>query len=508
MDVPRTAFLVQDGKHATPYDAALPDALLAECTEPGPDRPVDASHILRYAQSPFSLYCDAFADESFKDPPDPAADATAGRASAHREKMLKNMHPNARPVEARTEREAFGAALRLMAGGAHAVMCCPLLHAPSGMTAVPDVLERKSGASAFGQHHYTVTQIENVVEPARHHLLRAAFCSRMIDRIQGHVPDEFAIVNAAGDVRRFEFARLSSDLNVAIAGARRALSGKAPPAVFGTGLYPWRVHNDRTARESGDVSLVSGIGVDTRSKLLGAGIRTVNSMLRAGQDRLTAIDGIGRRKASSYIASAEALSTGRPVQKGTAPELPAGRTEMFLDVQGTDVMGEENPMDYLLGALVRRDGRGEYSSFVARDGEERMYRDFLGLVDSCRGGTAYHWHAYEAAHLKRLRDRYGCGRDVLAGCPLHDLRRAAISAYAFPVPGTGLKGISEWMGYRWEGPDAEPAASALLYGEYARDQDANAGALERVLGRSRNKCAALATVRDWLADPYPDGVAP
>ena len=504
----RTAFLVQAGKCATPHDAALPDALPAECAEPGPDRPVDASHILRYAQSPFSLYCDAFADESFKDAPDPAADATAGRASAHRKKILKEMHPDARPAEARTEREAFGAALRLMAGGAHAVMGCPLFHAPSGMTAVPDVLERKSGASVFGKHHYAVTQIENVVEPAKHHLLRAAFCSLVIGRIQGRVPDEFAIVNAAGDVRQFEFARLSGDLDSAVAGARRALSGEAPPAIFGTDLYPWRRHNDRVARESGDVSLVGGVGADTRSKLHGAGIRTVDDMVHAGQDRLTAIDGIGRRKAASYMASAEALSTGRPVRKGTAPELPARRTEVFLDVQGTDVMGEKNPTDYLLGALVRRDGRGEYSSFVARDGEERMYRDFLGLVGGCRGGTAYHWYAYEAAHLKRMRDRYGCGRDVLAGCPLHDLRRTAVSAYAFPVPGTGLKGISEWMGYGWEGPDAEPAASALLYGEYARDPDANAGVLEHVLGRSRDKCAALAAVRDWLADPCPDGVAP
>ena len=87
-------------------------------------------------------------------------------------------------------------------------------------------------------------------------------------------------------------------------------------------------------------------------------------------------------------------------------------------------------------------------------------------------------------------------------------RGIAISAYAFPVPGNGLKGISEWMGYGWEGQDAEPAASALLYGEYARDPDANAGMLEHVLGSSRDRRTTPAAVRDWLADSCPDGVEP
>ena len=420
------------------------------------------------------------------------------------------MYPDASPAGARTAQEAFGAALRLMASGAHVVMGCPLFYMPRSMTAVPDILERRSGDSAFGKHHYAVTQVEGVAEPARHHLLRAAFCSLLISRIQERPPDEFGMANAAGDVQQFMFTRLSSDLNVAVAGARRTLSGEAPPAVFGTGLYPWRAHNDRVARESGDVSLVDGVGAAIHSLLLRAGIRTVDDMLRAGPDRLRTRYGIGKKRAASYITSAKALSTGEPVQRGPGPELPARRTEVFLDVQGTDIIGDENPMDYLLGALVRRDGREEYFSFVARgrDGEEHMYRDYLELIGSCRGGIAYHWNAYEAAHLGRLRDRYECSRAILAKCPLHDLRRTAISAYAFPVPGTGLKGISEWMGRRWEGPDTEPAVSALLYGEYVRDQDANAGALEYVLGRSRNKCAALATVRDWLAGRYSDAAAP
>lgn len=71
-----------------------------------------------------------------------------------------------------------------------------------------------------------------------------------------------------------------------------------------------------------------------------------------------------------------------------------------------------------------------------------------------------------------------------------------------------MKGTSEWMGYRWEGPDTGPATPALLYGEYMRDQDANAGVPGYVLGCGRNKCAAPVTVRDWLADWYPDAVAP
>lgn len=508
--VPHTAFLVRVAKRAKPPDAALLDDLLARYTEPGPDRPVDASDVLRYVQSPFSLYCDAFPAEASRDPPDPAVEAMTERARAHRERIWERMHPDAGPVEAPTVQEAFGEGLRLMAGGAHAVMECPMFHMPSGMTAVPDILERRRGYSAFGKYHYVVTRIESVEKPAKHHLLRAAFCNLLIGHIQEHIPDAFSIVNAAGEIRQFEFAGLSGDLSAAVAGASKILSGKKPPAVFGTGLYPWKAHNDGTARESDDVSLVDGVGAATHSRLHEAGILTVKDMLRAETQELLAVDGIGDKKAASCMASATALSTNTPVQKKPGLQLPARRPEVFLDVQGTDVIGDADPMDYLLGALVRRGGQAKYSYFVARgrDGEERMYRDFLELVRGCRGGIAYHWYAYEERHLKRLSGRYGCGLDILAECPRHNLCRTAISAYAFPVPGTGLKDISECMGRKWDGPDADPTASALLYGKYVRDQDANAGVLEDVLGRSRNKCAALVAVWDWLVDRHTDAVAP
>ena len=481
------------------HDATLPGVLLAKCTEPGPDRPIDASDILRYAQSPFSFYCDTHADEASKDPPVPIVDMTAKRAHAHKEKILKEMYTDTRSTEAPSEQEAFGKALHLMVSGARTVIGCPLLHMPSGMSAVPDVLERKRGSSVFGKHHYVVTHIENVERPAPHHLLRAAFCSLLIGRIQERDPDEFAIIDVDGYIERFKFAKLRGDLDAAVDGARKALSGEEPPAIFGTGLYPWRRHNDRTAHEFGDISLVRGIGIATRSALLGAGIRTVSDISRVGQSALMQIKGIGDKKASLYMASAEALLTDKPVQIRPVPNLPARRTEVFLNVEGTDAICNENPIDYLLGALVRQNGREKYFSFVALEGEERMYRDFLGLVGGCRGGVAYHWNAYEATHLERLRDRYGCGQDVLAGCPLHNLRREAISAYVFPVPGMDLKGISECIGHRWKCSDRGPAALAILYDEYMRDQNANADALESVLEYSRDKCAALATVRDWLA---------
>ena len=136
------------------YDATLPGVLLAKCTEPSPDLPVNASDILRYAQSPFSLYCDIYADEASKDPPVPIVDMTAKRAHAHKEKILKETYPDTYSTEALSEQEAFGKALHLMASGARAVMGCPILHMPSGMSAIPDVLERKLGSSIFGNHHY------------------------------------------------------------------------------------------------------------------------------------------------------------------------------------------------------------------------------------------------------------------------------------------------------------------------------------------------------------------
>jgi predicted RecB family nuclease len=62
-----------------------------------------------------------------------------------------------------------------------------------------------------------------------------------------------------------------------------------------------------------------------------------------------------------------------------------------------------------------------------------------------------------------------------------DLYKDAVSCFAFPTYGNGLKEIAKFMGYGWRHKDVNAMESIAIYFQYVKDPENNAKQLQKVI---------------------------
>ena len=131
------------------------------------------------------------------------------------------------------------------------------------------------------------------------------------------------------------------------------------------------------------MSLILGIGASMRDRMVEAGFGTVRSVASMESPApLQKIRGVGQKKSVDYLDAARAISGGKAIRKaGGDIVLPERSTEIFLDLEEVNVVFDDTLKEYLIGALVRKDGSEKYHSFVAeRRREDVMLKEFLDFM--------------------------------------------------------------------------------------------------------------------------------
>jgi len=201
--------------------------------------------------------------------------------------------------------------------------------------------------------------------------------------------------------------------------------------------------------EHRDLVLVAGMRLDQRTKLIRAGVRTIDDLA----DRTTAVPGMSRstqdrlvRQARLQVDTEHARDASRTPGGAIAPlfevldpraldAIPAPDPgDVFFDFEGDPLYTEDGVhwgLDYLFGLV---DDRAEFTAFWAhtlRD-ERQALVDFLAWVQQRReqypGMHVYHYAAYERTHLLSLAARHGVGEEAV-----DDLLRAGVLVDLYPV---------------------------------------------------------------------------
>ncbi|HWH08247.1 MAG TPA: TM0106 family RecB-like putative nuclease [Candidatus Thermoplasmatota archaeon] len=484
--------------------ARVAEEVAAEALRPSAVPVVTASDVHAFAQSPFSVWCDAFAPPEERDPEDEFRALLLEQGREHEARVLAARHPGAVPLRYEGEEEGFRLALQAMAEGAPALHGAPLMHLPEGLRGRVDLLERRDeGRSRFGPWHYVVKEVKLAKNVEDHHRLQAAFYNRLVGRLQGFTPATFHVVNR--DHEEVELAYDDAEMSAVLDAVRAIRAGRlAPPAVHGAGAWPWERYTDKCAVERRDVSLVPGVGPALRERLVAAGFATVDHVAAAEPSRLRAVQGIGEKKAHAFRRSAGAIRDGRHVRLAPV-RLDDAPVEVFLDLEGTGPQawaGGVADVTYLIGALVRRGGEEAYVPFVAHAPaqEADAFRAFLAWLEGLGPCVVYHWSPYEATHLRRLAQRHGVApeaEEALLG-RLRDLHRVATGSFVFPTYDASVKSVARYAGFAWRERDVNALATIALYLAYARDPAANADKLRKVLAYNEDDCRAMRVVKDWL----------
>jgi uncharacterized protein len=471
------------------------------CTEDGGKPIMSATDVSAASQSPFSLYCKYHGDPARMDPPDPFLQALSARGTEHESDVLESDYPEMEQVAYKTPEEGFMEALRSMAGGTEALSNFPLFYLPEGMHGYADVLERRDGASVFGKHHYVVREIKIARNIRERHVIQAAFYALMLGRIQRRPPEYFLVTNGDAATTQYRYRECEDMLLECMERAGRIRGGWMPPAIYGNGAPPWSNHCNEIAIRNDDVSLIPGVGPSMRAKMADAGLDTVRAVALSTTAGLQQIRGVGKKTSSNYLKAARAISSGECVRKGGQIDLPDRATEIFLDLEGLSDASDSTMSDYLIGALVRRDGAETYHPFVAeRKREDVMLERFLDFMDGQEDYVIYHWHHYERTHLRSMTERHGLGgRRILEPDVMIDLFPVTTGAFAFPTYTNSIKDIARWLGFRWRHGDVGATSAIGLYLKYAEDPEAGRQGMGMVIDYNEDDCIATRVIKDWLA---------
>ena len=477
--------------------------LYARCMENDTVPRFTATDISTAYTAPFSLYCKYHVDHSKMDSPDSFYQALSVKGIEHEESIRMTDYPDINPMQfdTTTPEEGFRHALDSMMDGTNVLSNPPIFYLPDGMYGYPDILERCNGSSLWGDYHYIVREITIATNIRLKHMLQAAFYTQMIGRIQGYTPDYFLITNSNKKTTQYTYTEYTKLLKETFDLAKQIRNGMMPPAVYGAGGAQWDSYCNELAIQNNDISLIPGIGANKRIDMVDNGFRTVSDVAVSSMEKLQTVRGVGRKTAVNYIYSARAIESGVPIKKDYILDLPHRSTEIFLDLEGLTPVFDDTLTDYLIGALVRKDGKEKYHAFIAEQRrEEVMLKSFLDFMEKQDDYVVYHWHNYERAHLCMLMERYNMTQyDILNPNILIDLFSVATNAFAFPTYKNSIKDIAKYLGFSWRHDNIGAMSAIDLYLKYADCPESNKKEMQLVMDYNEDDCIATRVIKDWLA---------
>lgn len=404
--------------------------------------------------------------------------------------------------------EGFRLALESMAAGSNVMHGMPVFYLPEGLLGKVDILEKSnSNHSVFGKYHYIIKEIKLAKNIKDSHIIQGAFYNYLLGKIQGITPESFYIINRDGEEISYPYSEYEDSLQEAIEGSRKILQGEHVSPTHGSCMLPWESYCNKMAEQANDISLVAGISLKTKNKLVEQGFRTVNDLADADMKELMKIKGIGSKTAPKFVYAAKAIQSKKHIVKSRESIVfPNKKLEIFLDLEGTDpamMDGEEIiPVDYLIGILVRAGSEEKYIPFVAisLDHEQDMLLEFLDFMKKQKDYVLYHYHHYEKTHLDKMMTKYEVDEATKSMVFDHmiDIHKVATDAVAFPTYGNGLKQVAPFLGFTWRHKDVDATESITLYLDYVANPQENKDKLQLILDYNEDDCIATRVIKDWL----------
>jgi predicted RecB family nuclease len=465
-------------------------------------RTITGSTVYTYVVSPFNVSCDLFAPESERDPVPEYQKLLFQRGIDHERDVRTRMYPDAVPLKFTTKEEGFQLLLKSCYKGATALSNMPVFFLPENLYGEPDVLERNdSHESIFGKFHYAVKEIKLAKNIKREHIMEAAFNNYLIGKVQGFTPETFTIVNRDAEELLLPFTEHNDSLRTIVEDIAQIMKGKQVSPTVGNLSFPWENYGMKVAKRTKEISLIPDVGQMKKSKLLQVGITTLEDMANAEIGKMR-ISGISVKSLERWKLSAQMLlqNSHRVLEK---PRLPIAKTEMFLDLEGTDVFvleGSEVKADYLVGLVIRESNQEKYVSFFANNlnEEQQILQQFLNLVRAGKDFVIYHYSSYEKTRLKALFEKYGTSEALrtLVLDRMVDLLPVLKKCVVLPTYSYSLKPVAKLLGFSWR---AEIGAqdSIVLYLKYLEDKDQKKR--EEIINYNEDDCRATVLVKDFLA---------
>ena len=198
-----------------------------------------------------------------------------------------------------------------------------------------------------------------------------------------------------------------------------------------------------------------------------------------------------RDKREKYHHSLKALAIrAKKIHIVGSPELKIDGTPVYLDVEGLP----DRDFYYLIGVRI---GHGEAAvqhslwADTVRD-EGKIWREFLGILETVEKPVLIHYGSYETTFLKRMGDSHGRPEGSRVAKAIESAVNAISVLFAqiyFPTLANGLKDIAHCLGFKWS--EAEPAGLKTIIWRNAWEESQPPRLREKLITYNAEDCQAL-----------------
>lgn len=398
-------------------------------------------------------------------------------------------------VSAESEDEAFAKTLELMKQGTQSIYGGVLVH--GHWVAKPDLFERVSGKSNFGDYYYVACDIKRSRHLKDEYCVQGAFYAEVLRGIQGIKPKQGYIMRPDGTVEAYILEEYLTKFRLALDGIERILEGIREPHFLTSDCKqsPWFDECKKETIASDHLSRMNRIWRSEVTALNEAGITTVTQLSTRNADLLArGVPGITQERLQFLILGAKALLDGKPVVLGKI-DFPKTDDALVVDIEADPL----RDLHYLFGVLDVHGQGDEFHTFLAekQDEEKAAWDAFVAFMESRPGIPVYHYGWYEQDVFRLMAERHGAPEgfvDDLAERSVDVLERLR-EAVIFPLSFYSLKDIAQFLGFRWRHDDASGLNSVLWYEDWLRT--GNREMLNDVLRYNEDDVRATWVVRQW-----------
>lgn len=408
-------------------------------------------------------------------------------------KILVNR--NSVEVVAQDDDERYEKTLALMKEGVSSIYEGALIH--GHWLAKPDLLERVSGSSTFGDYYYVACDIKRSRHLKEEYCIQGSFYAEVLRAVQGVKPKQGYIMRPEGGVEAYALEEYAIKFQLVLDGIERILHGVDEPHFLTSDCKqsPWFDECVALSKKADDLSRLNRVWRSEVTALNNAGIMTVAQLAEQNADLLTRmVHGVTPERLNFLILGAQTLQSGKPLMLGTV-DFPERDDALIVDIEADPL----RDLHYLFGVLDVHSGGDEFHAFLAKkeDEERAAWEAFVAFMESRPGIPVYHYGWYEQDVFRLMAERYGAPDgfvDDLAARSVDVLERLR-EAVIFPLSFYALKDIAQHLGFRWRHKDASGLNSVLWYEDWLATQ--NPEVLQDILFYNEDDVRATWFVREW-----------
>jgi len=398
-------------------------------------------------------------------------------------------------VDELSEDAAFAKTLELMNQGVQSIYGGVLIH--GHWVAKPDLFERVSGKSTFGDYYYVPCDIKRSRHLKDEYCVQGAFYAEVLRNIQGMKPKQGYIMRPDGTVEAYIIEEYTTKFRLSLDGIERILEGVKESHFLTSDCKqsPWFDKCKKETIDSDHLSRMNRIWRSEVTALNDAGIMTVTQLAAQHPDKLAhGVHGVTSERLQFLVLGAQALISGKPAILGKI-DFPKTDDALIVDIEADPL----RDLHYLFGVLDVHGKSEEFFTFLAekQDEEKAAWDAFVAFMESRPGIPVYHYGWYEQDVFRLMAERHGAPEgfvDDLAERSVDVLERIR-EAVIFPLSFYSLKDIAQFLGFRWRHDDASGLNSVLWYEEWLRD--GNREMLDDVLRYNEDDVRATWLVRQW-----------